>query len=153
MPTAWENQIACIYFEQNPSVRRTYSRLRNAGLDPKIILGGLRSLRSPPYAALIVRPRAIPYASAVQPTAASSKQSLQPTAANSKQSLQPTPASNSLESLADTELSEEPEHDLETVRPVVGRVEPEVGIREGAEWVRKESRHGGGRKAKLAWSR
>jgi hypothetical protein len=108
--------------------RRTYLRLRNAGLDPKIILGGLRSLRSPPYAALIVRPRAIPYASAVQPTAANSTQSLQPTAAsNSKQSLQPT-ASNSLESLADTELSEEPEHDLETVRPVVGRVEPEVGI-------------------------
>ncbi len=92
-------------------------RLRNAGLDPKIILGGLRSLRSPPYAALIVRPRAIPYASAVQPTAA-----------NSTQSLQPTPASNSLESLADTELSEEPEHELETVRPVVGRVEPEVGM-------------------------
>jgi hypothetical protein len=109
--------------------RRTYLRLRNAGLDPKIILGGLRSLRSPPYAALIVRPRAIPYASAVQPTAANSTQSLQPTpASNSKQSLQPTPASNSLESLADTELSEEPEHDLETVRPVVGRVEPEVGI-------------------------
>jgi hypothetical protein len=116
-----------VYFEQNPCYRRTYLRLRNAGLDPKIILGGLRSLRSPPYAALIVRPRAIPYASAVQPTAANSTQSLQPTAAsNSKQSLQPTPASNSLESLADTELSEEPEHELETVRPVVGRVEPEV---------------------------
>jgi hypothetical protein len=131
IPAAWESQVACMFRTESLRNRRTYLRLRNAGLDPKIILGGLRSLRSPPYAALIVRPRAIPYASAVQPTAANSTQSLQPMASNSKQSLQPTPASNSLESLADTELSEEPEHELETVRPVVGRVEPEVGMREG----------------------
>jgi hypothetical protein len=51
----------------------------------------------------LFRPKSIPFASAVQPT-----------------------ASNSMESLADSDFSEEPEHELETVQPVVGRVEPEV---------------------------
>lgn len=90
-------------------LRKTYLRLRSAGLDPKIILGGLRSLRSAPYSALLIRPRSIPFASAVQPTAA-----------------------NSLESIADTDYSEEPEHELEIVQPVVGRVEPE---RRAIHWL------------------
>ena len=53
-----------------------YTRLREQGLDPKVLLGGLKSISTPPYSSLLEKPLTIPYAT-VQPTAHNSTESLQ----------------------------------------------------------------------------
>jgi len=88
-------------------LRKAYVRMRSAGLEPKVILGGFRALNSPPFSTLLERPRTIPFAASVQPT-----------------------VHNSVESLTSDGGSPAPE--LEEVQPMVGSVEP---VRRAIHWM------------------
>jgi len=81
---------------------RAYTRMKQQGLDPKVVLGGVKALQRPPFSTLMERPRNIPFAT-IQPT-----------------------VHNSAESLASLQTSdcESPTPELEEVRPEVGLVEP-----------------------------
>jgi len=89
---------------------RAYTRLKNSGLEPKVVLGGLKSLQRAPYASLLERPRGIPYVN-VQPTAANSAESLDSIPHSDCESIQP---------------------ELEEVKPEVGLVEP---VRRAIHWM------------------
>lgn len=89
---------------------RAYTRMKNSGLDPKVLLGGLKALQSLPYSTLLERPSCIPYAT-VQPTAHNSEESLDSLPLSDAESLQP---------------------ELEEVRPEVGLVEP---CRRNVHWM------------------
>jgi len=84
-------------------LRKQYLRLKNMGLDPRIILGGYKSLERSCFSSLRDRPKSIPFASQVELM------------------------HNSMEDLPDGSTSDidEPEHDLELVHPSVGKIEPE----------------------------
>jgi len=84
-------------------LRKQYLRMRSLGLDPRIILGGFKSLERPCFASLRHRPKSLPFASQVELM---------------HNSVEDIPGGN-------TSDSEEPEHDLELVHPSVGKIEPE----------------------------
>ena len=58
-------------------LRKLYIKLTSIGLEPKVVLGGIQALQSPPFSSLLERPRTIPFAVAVQPTVNNSVESLQ----------------------------------------------------------------------------
>jgi len=58
-------------------LRKTYLKMKSAGLDPRILLGGLAALQTEPYSSLLERPRTIPFAVALQPTVHNSLESIQ----------------------------------------------------------------------------
>ena len=58
-------------------LRKVYNRMKSAGLEPKVILGGIQALQSAPFSSLLERPTTIPFAVAVQPTVHNSVQSLE----------------------------------------------------------------------------
>jgi len=57
-------------------LRKTYMRMKSAGLDPKVLLGGLEALKCPPYSMMLERPMTIPFAVTTQPTVTSSLESV-----------------------------------------------------------------------------
>jgi len=85
------------------SLRKAYLRLRSEGLDPRIVLGGMRALHKHCFISLRERPKTLPFASQVDLM------------------------HRSVEDLdEEDEEDTEPElHSLELVHPVVGKVEPE----------------------------
>ena len=57
-------------------LRKTFLKMKSAGLDPRILLGGVQALKSAPYNLLLERPKTIPFAVALQPTVANSLESV-----------------------------------------------------------------------------
>ena len=90
-------------------LRKAYVKMRSVGLEPKVILGGFRALNSPPFSTLLECPKSIPFAALVQPT-----------------------VHNSVESLAQSDMSESPAPELEEVQPMAGSVEP---VRRAIHWM------------------
>jgi len=83
--TAGLERFSCIVlYDQDGSaagntrspLARAYRQLRDAGLEPRVLLGGFRALQADPFCALLERPHTIPFAVAVQPTVANSVESL-----------------------------------------------------------------------------
>jgi len=97
---------------------RAYTRMVSGGLEPRVLLGGLRSLLPAHYSSLLDRPTAIPYCT------------VQPTVHNSLQSLESAGSVGSVGSASSDHGGSQPE--LETVRPQVGLVEP---ARRALHWM------------------
>lgn len=101
-----------VLYDQNGSsvgnskspLRKTYIALRQLSLDPLCVLGGFKAMEHPPLCCLLDRPRT--------------------------GSLASTALMDNL-SMA-SEESEDPEHELERVDPVIGRVEP---ARRAIHWL------------------
>ena len=70
-------------------LRKVYNRMKSAGLEPKVILGGIQALQSAPFSSLLERPTTIPFAVAVQPTVHNSVQSLEASEDNDEDSETP----------------------------------------------------------------
>ncbi|XP_023325493.1 uncharacterized protein LOC111699140 [Eurytemora carolleeae] len=86
-------------------LRKSYLRLRGLGLDPRIVLGGFKSLQESCFSSLRKRTTLIPFASQVE-LMRSSVENIGP------------------ERSDDSDI-EDPEYDLELIHPAVGRIEPE----------------------------
>jgi len=95
-------------------IRKLYLRLKSHGFEPRIILGGYKSLSRPHFSSLRYRPNTIPYASQVGLEGCSTE-TLDIAAKHNSES-----------------EAEEPEHDLEIVRPSPGKIEPE---RKSISWL------------------
>ena len=81
--------LIVLYDEDGTSVgnirsplRKAFVRMKAAGLDPRILLGGIQTLVTHPYFLLLDRPRSIPFAVALQPTVQNSLESLDTAAAS-----------------------------------------------------------------------
>eukprot|EP00088_Acartia_fossae_P035887 TRINITY_DN37003_c0_g1_i1.p1 TRINITY_DN37003_c0_g1~~TRINITY_DN37003_c0_g1_i1.p1 ORF type:complete len:371 (+),score=52.63 TRINITY_DN37003_c0_g1_i1:180-1292(+) len=89
-------------------IRRMYLKLKSEGMDPRIILGGFKYIKQPHFASLRHCPNTIPYASQDELEVYSTENlDIKPKVLHSESE------------------TEEPEYELETVRPSIGKVEPE----------------------------